>query len=97
MRHISVVRCLDVPPKELEINVDTVYKRYNITSFENEDNRIEYVYTEDQYTIPEYLREIVPQNEECLGELSALLATYQAQTDLAIAELSMIIGGNNNV
>lgn len=97
MKYFDSVRCLDTPPKELEINVDTVYKRYNITSFENEDNRTEYIYDEDQYTIPEYLREIVPQNEECLGELSMLLATYQMQTDLAIAELSMTLGGNNNV
>jgi hypothetical protein len=65
-----------VPPKELELNVDTIYKRKNIVSSENEDGRIEYLYEEYQYTIPEYLKEIVPQDEECLGELSALFATY---------------------
>jgi hypothetical protein len=60
MKHFNQVHCLDNPPKEIEINVDTVYKRYNITSLTNEDNRIEYTYEEDQYTIPEYLKEIVP-------------------------------------
>lgn len=97
MKHITNVRCMDIPPKELEINIDTIYKRYNISSFENEDGKIEYIYTEDQYTIPEYLKEIVPEAEESLGELSMLLATYQTQTDLALAELSMALGGNNNV
>jgi hypothetical protein len=33
MRHINIAHCLDNPPKELDINVDTIYKRYNITSF----------------------------------------------------------------
>lgn len=93
MKHIKEVKCLDNPPLELEINVDTIYKRYNITSLQNEEGRIEYLYEEDQYTIPEYLKEIVPQNEESLGELSTLLAVYQAQTDQAIAELSIAIGG----
>lgn len=96
MRHIENVKCIN-PPKELEINVDTVYKRYNIQSQINEDNIIEYIYSEDQYSILEYLKEIVPQNENSLGELSMLLATYQLQTDLAIAELSMALGGNNDV
>ena len=54
-----------------------IYKRYNINSFENEDGKTEYVYTEDQYTIPEYLKEVVPETEESLGELSVLLAMYQ--------------------
>ena len=94
MKYIKQVHCLDSPPKEIEINVDTVYKRYNITSSINEDNRTEYTYDEDQYTITEYLKEIVPQNEEGLGELTMLLAQYQLQTDTAIAELSMAIGGN---
>lgn len=97
MKYITNVHCLDTPPKELEINVDTVYKRYNIQSSEIEENRIEYTYDEEQYSISEYLRDVVPQNENSLGELSMLLATYQLQTDLAIAELSMALGGNNNV
>lgn len=94
MKHINTVRCLDNPPQELEINIDTVYKRYNIVSSINEEGKTEYTYDEDQYTISEYLKEIVPQNEEGLGELTMLLAQYQLQTDLAIAELSIAIGGN---
>ena len=97
MKHINTVRCLDNSPQELEINIDTVYKRYNIVSSINEEGKTEYTYDEDQYTISEYLKEIVPQNEEGLGELTMLLAQYQLQTDLAIAELSMTIGGNSNV
>lgn len=93
MKHIAQVRCLDNPPLELEINVDTVYKRYNIVSTQDEEGRMEYIYEEDQYTIPEYLKEIAPQTETGLGELSALFAAYQAQTDQAIAELSKTIGG----
>ena len=92
MKKLTNVRAFDTPPQELEINVDTVYKRYDIQSFER-DGRTEYLYTEEQYTIPEYLKEIVPQNEIALGELSALLSVYQAQIDQAIAELSIAIGG----
>lgn len=95
MKHFDSVRCLDIPPRELEINIDTVYKRYNIDSFTNEDNRIEYLYDEDQYTIPEYLKEVVPENEKGLGELTVLLAQYQSQIDSAIAELSLAIGGDS--
>ena len=76
MKHITNVRCFDNPSRELEINVDTIYKRYNISSFENKDGKIEYVYTEDQHTIPEYLKEVVSKTEESLGELSMLLAVY---------------------
>lgn len=95
MKRIYNVRCLDNPPQKLEINVDTVYKRYNINSFVNEDDRVEYLYDEDQYTISEYLKDIVPENEKGLGELTVLLAQYQSQIDSAIAELSLVIGGNN--
>ena len=47
MKHLTNVHCLDSPPKELDINVDTVYKRYNINSFENEEGRTVYEYQED--------------------------------------------------
>ena len=93
MKRLTNVHCLDNPPLELEINVDTVYKRFNIVSTQNEEDRIEYTYDEDQYTILEYLKEIFPETEVGLGELSALLAIYQTQTDQAIAELSIAIGG----
>lgn len=93
MRYPNEAHCLDNPPKELEINIDTVYKRYNIQSFINDEGRTEYIYQEDQQPIINYLKNIVPENEESLGELSMLLAEYQLQTDLAIAELSMALGG----
>ena len=93
MKHLTNVHCLDNPPLELEINVDTVYKRYNIVSIKNEEERIEYTYDEEQYTILEYLKEIFPETEIGLSELSTLLAAYQTQTDQVIAELSMAIGG----
>ena len=93
MKHIKNVKCLDNPPLELEINVDTVYKRYNIVSTKNKENRAEYTYDEEQYTILEYLKEIFPETEIGLSELSTLLAAYQAQIDQAIAELSIAIGG----
>ena len=93
MKHLTNVHCLDNPPLELEINVDTVYKRFNIVSIQNEENRTEYTYDEDQYTILEYLKEIFPETEIGLSELSTLLASYQAQIDQAIAELSIVIGG----
>lgn len=93
MRYIAQVKCLDNAPPELEINVDTIYKRKNIVSSINEDNRTEYTYEEYQYTLNEYLREAVPQNEQSLGEISQLLTVYQMQTDLALAELTAAIGG----
>ena len=80
-----------------QVESDNLFDLTNISSFENEDGKIEYSYTEDQYTIPEYLKEVVTETEESLGELSMLLAVYQAQTDSAIAELSIALGGNNNV
>ena len=97
MKHFSEVRCLDTPPKEIEIGVDTIFKRYNIQSFKNEENRDEFIYEEDQLTIDEYLRDVVPENQDLtettLGELSILFANYQLQTDLAIAELSIAMEG----
>ena len=56
------------PKKNQKLILILIYKRYNINSFENEDGKTEYVYTEDQYTIPEYLKEVVPETEEPLGK-----------------------------
>lgn len=72
---------------ELEINIDTVYIRSNIhktTVNMGEDEHIEvWEYDEQQYTIPEYLNKVLPEN--------------QKTTDTAIAELSMLVGGLINV
>ena len=82
-------------PREMELNVDTAYYRTNIHTCINEDGIEEYEYDEKELTLEEYFRKIVPINqvitEETLGELSILFATYQQQTDEAIAELSLAI------
>ena len=67
---------------QLEINVDTVYIRSNIhrisVQMNEEEEPIEvWEYDEQQYTIAEYLKKALPEN--------------QATTDAAIAELSMLI------
>lgn len=68
------VHCGNIPPQEVEINVDTVYKRYNIHTYIDNDGNQGYEYDEDQMTLLEYLRETVPNNEKALGEISILLA-----------------------
>ena len=89
-------------PREVELNVDTAYYRTNIHTCINEEGNEEYEYDEKELTLEEYFRKIIPVNqvitEETLGELSILFATYQQQTDEAIAELSLAIGeAINNV
>ena len=89
-------------PREMELNVDTAYYRTNIHTCINEEGNEEYEYDEKELTLEEYFRKIIPVNqvitEETLGELSILFATYQQQTDEAIAELSLAIGeAINNV
>lgn len=68
------VLCGDNYPQELEINVDTVYRRYNIRPYTDQEGRDGYIYDEDELTLLEYLREAVPNNEKALGEISILLA-----------------------
>lgn len=90
------VLCGNQQPLPLEINVDTVYKRYNIRPYQNEEQQ-GYVYDEDELTLVEYFKQIIPENqninEQTLAELSILFAQQQAQTDAAIGELSIMIGG----
>ena len=82
-------------PREMELNVDTAYYRTNIHTCINEEGNEEYEYDEKELTLEEYFRKIIPVNqvitEETLGELSILFATYQQQTDEAIAELSIAL------
>lgn len=84
-------------PKNFEINVDTVYRRTNIHTYIDNDGIEGYEYDEDELSLIEYFRDAVPQNDESLGELSILFAAYQAQMDQTIAELSMIVGGQQDV
>ena len=86
----------------LEINVDTVYIRSNIKRKIDSEEHPYWEYDEKQLTIEEYLKEVVPLNQQltdmAIAELTELFASYQQQTDKAIAELSMAItGGVNNV
>lgn len=48
-------------------------------------------------TLNEYFKKIIPDNEKACAELSSLFSTYQAQVDLALAELSILVGGKDNV
>lgn len=87
----------------LEINVDTVYIRTNIQDIRTEEMPVLWQYDEIQMTVPEYLKQIVPENQEIsdssVAELSQIFAEYQMQTDSVIAELSSLIatGGSLNV
>ena len=77
------VLCGDNYPQELEINVDTVYRRYNIHPYTDAEGNQGYEYDEDEMTLLEYFREAVPNNEKALGELSILIGS--------------LLGGNENV
>lgn len=61
-----------VHPIPLEIGTDTVFSRSNIHTIEKDEQTI-YEYDEIQYTTTEYLREIVPQLESAIAELSILV------------------------
>ena len=81
----------------LEINVDTVYLRDNIVKKSNEEGNPYWEYDEVQMTLNEYFKKVIPDNEKASAELSLLFSTYQAQVDSALAELSILIGGKDNV
>ena len=48
-------------------------------------------------TLNEYFKKVIPDNEKACAELSLLFSTYQAQVDSALAELSILVGGKDNV
>lgn len=79
---------------KLEVNVDTVYIRDNIVEKYDEKNNKYWEYDEIQLTFSEYFKRIIPENENAIAELSALFSSYQEQVDNALAELSILIGGN---
>lgn len=60
-------------PQELEIGIDTVFVRSNIHTITVEDREL-YEYKEIQYTMTEYLRDVVPQLELAIAELTTLIA-----------------------
>ena len=86
----------------LEINVDTVYVRSNITDIHDEEHPILWQYDEIQMSVTEYLKQTVPENQKIsdtsLAELCQMFAEYQMQVDMALAELiALVAGGNTNV
>lgn len=97
MKTIKNVQGTQTTVPALEINVDTVYKRDNIIKLTDENGRYYWQYDETQMTLNEYFKTIIPNNENAIGELSILFATYQTQIDNALAELSILIGGIKNV
>lgn len=85
----------EVPP--LEINVDTVYIRTNIVQEIDENGNFYWKYDEEQLSLIEYFKKILPENESAIIELTNLLYSYQNSINNALAELSIIIGEKNNV
>lgn len=82
---------------KLEINIDTVYLRDNIVKKSDDEGNSYWEYDEIQMTLNEYFKKIIPDNEKASAELSLLFSTYQAQVDAALAELSILVGGKDNV
>lgn len=82
---------------KLEINIDTVYLRDNIQKKADSEGNPFWEYDEIQLSLMEYFKKIFPDNENAIGELSLLFLSYQSQVDSALAELSIMIGGTNNV
>ena len=82
---------------KLEINIDTVYLRNNIVKKNDDEGNSYWEYDEIQMTLNEYFKKIIPDNEKACAELSLLFSTYQAQVDSALAELSILVGGKDNV
>jgi hypothetical protein len=81
---------------KVEINKDTVYLRDNVTKVKDEENNTEFwKYDEKQLTIKEYLRQLIPENDNAIAELMDLFCSYQLQNDEAIAELSVLLTNLN--
>lgn len=63
----------NVKPNELDINVDTVYRNYNITETTREDEEGNsttfYEYDVDEYTYEEYIQTSVASNEALIKDI----------------------------
>lgn len=81
--------------KAVDINVDTVYIRSNITDIHTEEMPVLWQYDEIQMTVSEYLKKVVPENQNiadmALVELSMVFAEYMAKADAEIAELKGMV------
>ena len=100
IKRYNVKAGADYAIPELEVCVDTVYKRYNIHTYEDSDGNAGYEYDEDEMTLVEYFRDSLPENQtltnEALGELSILFGLYQQEVDETLAELSILLQGAIN-
>lgn len=102
----KVLGTQDDIPKELEINVDTVYVRYNLIKID-ENDFIGWQYDEKQYSLKEYISligELEKKDKEIedsqMGALIAQAETFELviknniESSLALAELmEMIMSG----
>ena len=92
MVKLKGVRGTQIKVPTLEVNVDTVYLRDNIIEKYDEDGNKYWEYDEIQLTLSEYFKQIIPEQEQAIGELTTLFAEYQNQIDSAIAELTIAVG-----
>lgn len=75
------VRSTNPNIQELEVNVDTVYKRYDVTEIINEDGNKEFnIGREEEYEIKEFIKLMSEEN-----------SNLKTNLDDAILELSMLI------
>lgn len=58
----------NIKPNELDINVDTVYRNYNVVEKTN-DNGIYYEYDVDEYTTQEYIVKELEQNTKSIDDI----------------------------
>lgn len=58
----------NIKPNELDINVDTVYRNYNVVEKTNE-NGIYYEYDVDEYTTQEYIVKELEQNTKSIDDI----------------------------
>ena len=91
MIELKGVRGTQIKVPTLEVNVDTVYLRDNIIEKYDEDGNKYWEYDEIQLTLSEYFKNIIPEQEQAIGELTTLFAEYQNQIDSAIAELTIVV------
>ena len=58
----------NIKPNELDINVDTVYRNYNVVEKTNE-NGVYYEYDVDEYTTQEYIVKELEQNTKSIDDI----------------------------
>ena len=58
----------NIKPNDLDINVDTVYRNYNVVEKTNE-NGVYYEYDVDEYTTQEYIVKELEQNTKSIDDI----------------------------